>query len=276
VANASIVCWNCKALAVIDHSECPQCKAGLSPSGRGLTEEQFLEEQRSLRRQAGIADSELAMEDFAPDWPFSPVVRPNGALELKAKIVTGLGLEPKTNLIIWFGDDQIYLLLRKDPPPTYDNFGKPLRVRHQVLEAVDVGYIRIESAGTKSNIGALALFGVLALGAKRDWSALSMGLTDSELVLLVREPLYALRNTLSRAIEVCPSLRDKIAEGPPPPQLNAPAVPAAPTAPQPGVIDELERLTNLYEKGLIDDQEFRAMKATLIQSAQEKAHSEES
>jgi hypothetical protein len=57
VADAIVVCWNCNAVVAADRSECPRCKAGLGPEGRGLCDGRFRSEQIILKNRLGHAST---------------------------------------------------------------------------------------------------------------------------------------------------------------------------------------------------------------------------
>lgn len=254
VADASIVCWNCNAIASPDATECQRCKAGLRPPSSEGADERFLEEQTVLRQRLGLEASGLSSDVFASRWKHDRVTQPVRSVAVQAKHASGLDLTPKANVSLWFANDQVYFVVR--------DVG-PVPIRYLVTEASDVGYICIESAGTKSNVAALAFFGILALGARRDWLALSIDLAGSPVVVLVREPVYTMRETMRLAVERCPSLEGKITEGPPPPShANSPR--PEPADSRTDLVAEMERLAAMYEKGLITDEEFSALKAALI------------
>ena len=120
----------------------------------------------------------------------------------------------------------------------------------------DLRYISYEDAGTKSNIAALAVFGVLGLGAKRSWTLITVGFPDRDAQFLVRMVAFTVRSRFQEAVESSPELARLVREGVPPTASTATV--------DKSNLDELERLVDLYERDLLTDDEFTAMKAKLI------------
>lgn len=117
----------------------------------------------------------------------------------------------------------------------------------------EVRYISYESAGTKMDVGAVALFGV-QLGARKSWSVISVGLEGTDAQFLIKEPIYEIRRRFQVAAQGSPSLLPLLSEGTP-----------AESGPTKGTtLDELERLAKLYQDDLLTDDEYTAMKAKLI------------
>ena len=123
----------------------------------------------------------------------------------------------------------------------------------------DLRYISYEDAGSKTNVAALTVFGVLGLGAKRSWTLITIGFPSRDAQVLVRIPIYEVSSLLQLGAESRPELTRLVREGVPP---------TAPTDPVIGVdkptLDELERLAQLYQDDLLTDDEYTALKAKLI------------
>jgi hypothetical protein len=92
---------------------------------------------------------------------------------------------------------------------------------------------------------------------------MSIDFAGSEAVVLVREPVYMLRETMRLATKQCPSLEGRVVEGPPPIVKSSNAASES-TVAENHALTGIERLAALYEKGLIDDEEFAALKASII------------
>lgn len=140
-------------------------------------------------------------------------------------------------------------------------FRKPDRVA-VTEDLADLKYIAYEDAGTKTNVGAVAFLGVLGLGARKNWTLLSLGFPENDLQLLIRQPVYEVRSALLAGNNRNPELVRLAREGLPP---------SAPTEPTPreidaktALLDDLERLATLYKDGLLTDEEFTTTKAKLI------------
>jgi hypothetical protein len=136
--------------------------------------------------------------------------------------------------------------------------------------ASDIQFVSVEDGGTKANVGALVMFGVLGLGARRSWTMVTVGFPDGDVVIAIREPVQAIRADMNSATRECPSLIGKILDGPPAPHVRiSPPPNNTPDATQAAnsSVDALDKLAGLYERGLIDADEFTALKAPLVDAS---------
>jgi hypothetical protein len=131
--------------------------------------------------------------------------------------------------------------------------------------AKDVKYLAIEDGGTKTNVGAVVAFGVLGLGAKRQWTTVTIGFPDGDVVMAFRQPLQFVRTELKNGLIECPELEGRIVNGPPPitPLRSEESISTA-VGDGGDALERLERLADLLDRGAIDDAEFARLKASLI------------
>jgi hypothetical protein len=161
MTDASILCWSCHTLVNANQSECPLCKAGIPPSHSDEADAnaRVIGDQRALRSPLVPGDTDDDARGPAFVWDRDPVEQPAAAVVVQAKHASGLGLAPKTNVSLWFAEDQVRLVVKvKDGGSTAQWMDAP-RSRSIMSDAAQVGYVSIEPAGTKSNIGAIAMFG---------------------------------------------------------------------------------------------------------------------
>lgn len=126
----------------------------------------------------------------------------------------------------------------------------------------DIRFIAYESIGTRASVGAIAAFGVLGLVAREHWSLISIGLPKGTAQLVAKAPVHEVRQRFEVLSEESPTLTGITQEGPPP-GLGSGAAEGEPG--KRADVDELERLAGLYEKGMLTDAEFTAMKKKLIE-----------
>lgn len=137
----------------------------------------------------------------------------------------------------------------------------------------DVRYIAVEDGGTKTNVAAVAFFGVFGLGARRQWTIVTGGFPADDIVLAIREPVQVIRRKLVQVAAIAPELEGRLHNGPPPPPSTDLKEGADKTDHAPGsgsaaepkdTIAKLERLVVLRDEGAIDDDEFARLKSALI------------
>ena len=125
-------------------------------------------------------------------------------------------------------------------------------------------YLAFVDAGNTANVAALATFGVLGLGARKNRTAVSLAVAELQLHMVAKAPIHRIRGLLALAASDRPDLDGKLIDGPPPIGASKPPS-TAPGTERTGV-SELERLSKLYREGLLTADEFAAMKRKLIGS----------
>ena len=125
-----------------------------------------------------------------------------------------------------------------------------------------VNKISFEDPGrTKANVGAIVLFGVLGLAGRRTFSLIVLSAHDREYFFENSWGIAAWRTAAERIQVDHPAAVGKIyVEGRP---VGAPTVPAV--AGQHDVIDQIRKLGELHESGVLTAAEFEAKKAELLQ-----------
>lgn len=131
--------------------------------------------------------------------------------------------------------------------------------KRHIYSLADIRFLAYESAGTKSNVGALVAFGVLGLGSRKSWTLLTIGFMSTEGQFLIRAPLHEIRSLLQRASASSPTLESLVNEGPPPTTMQK-----DPPEILPSKLDELERLASLYQQGFLSEDEFARMKTDVL------------
>lgn len=185
-------------------------------------------------------------------------------MELRGNHVAGLeriSSDPPRKLILVLRNDRVDLEADRW---RLDDYHKP---------ASEIEFIAVEDGGTKANVGALVAFGVLGLGARRSWTMVTVGFPAGEVVIAIREPVQAIRTAMSTATRKCPGLKGKILDRPPPPDASTAPPSSRAHNTNPAVdspIDALDRLASLYESGMIDQDEFAALKAPLVGKSESK------
>ena len=141
----------------------------------------------------------------------------------------------------------------------------PRQPAYRTYAISDLRHLTYEDVGTKSNVGALALLGVLGLGARKSWTLITLGLDSGDAQFLCRAPLHEIRRQMQSVLRTCPSLPSKLHEGP---RVVSPEISSgheqdgrdSPT-------NELERLASLYERGLVSEDEFQSLKQAIVERA---------
>jgi hypothetical protein len=139
---------------------------------------------------------------------------------------------------------------------------KPIQVR-----AADISFVAFEDGGSMSNVAAIALLGLFAFGARRHGTMVTVALPKGDAVIAVRDPIGRIRTQLQAAVAACPSLEGRIIDGSPSTHTLEGAADGraqASATSDPTLLGELERLADLRDRGVIDDDEFATLKEAII------------
>jgi len=123
----------------------------------------------------------------------------------------------------------------------------------------ELKFVAFEDAGTRPDVVALALFGMLGLGSRKAATLITIGYPDGEAMFLSQAPLFYFRQFARATTQSHPEIGKKVHIG---------AIPgdeaSAGAQDDGGVVDQLERAAGLLERGLITEDDYDRIKADLI------------
>lgn len=118
--------------------------------------------------------------------------------------------------------------------------------------------VMFEEGGTSASVAALATFGLLGLGARKNWSVITVAFSDETAVFVIYKLLHHMR-PLHDAL---------IREGVPPDKMVfGGGVSTERTQGEEPLPQGLERLAAMYKQGLLTDEEYASAKRRLIEGS---------
>ena len=120
-------------------------------------------------------------------------------------------------------------------------------------------FVSFEDAGTKPNVAAIALVGVLGLSSTKASSLITIGYPDGEAMFLAWTPVYEFRQVIRVLTRKNPGAGEKLRLGPVEDDSAQPR-----TQSERNVVEELERAADLLERGHITEDDYAKIKADLM------------
>lgn len=137
------------------------------------------------------------------------------------------------------------------------NFGKK---RSGSYSWDEVRRISFDDPGrTKASVGAIAVFGVLGLAARKSYSLITVSVPDQDLYFTSPFAIGQWRASALRIVEDIPQAASKV-------YVDGQPVGSRPEAGSANddIIDQVKRLGELHDAGVLTDKEFAAKKAELL------------